>query len=181
MNKEKNDYGFQGAVGKWALKTFGVRVASNNAQRNHRFLEEALELVQAAGCTEAEARMLVDYVYSRPIGEVKQEVGGVMITLSALCFMRDIDMMQCGEDELTRICTPEVTARIQAKQATKPASGPLPGAAAPLVPEHVALLYEALDFGQFSDDFHIGTSQTVRRATRQLLEDLRPTFYGKVK
>lgn len=127
MNKTKVEPSFQGEVGKWALRTFGVKVASDNAQRNHRFLEEALELVQVAGCTAEEAHMLVDYVYSRPVGELEQEVGGVMVTLSALCFMRGVDMMRCGERELERICTPEVVARIQAKQATKPAASPLPG------------------------------------------------------
>ena len=39
----------------------------------HRFLEEALELVQACGATASEAHQLVDYVYGRPVGEPAQE------------------------------------------------------------------------------------------------------------
>lgn len=102
-----------------------MEVCRNTAERNHRFLEEALELVQSLGCTAAEARMLVDYTFGRPTGEPRQEVGGVMVTLAALCTAADLSMRGCGEDELER-CWKNI-ARIRAKQATKPPSSPLPG------------------------------------------------------
>ena len=60
---------FQDSVKKWTWECFGEKIATDKLQRNHRFLEEALELVQACDCTREEAHMLVDYVYGRPVGE----------------------------------------------------------------------------------------------------------------
>lgn len=71
--------------------------------RNHRFLEEALELVQSTNMTRHEAHLLVDYVFDRPVGHPSQEVGGVMNTLAGLCEANDIDMMDAAEEELFRV------------------------------------------------------------------------------
>lgn len=103
---------------------FGGMIAGDREERNHRFLEEALELVQACGCPAEDAHQLVDYVYGRPVGEPTQEVGGVMVTLAALCLANGIDMAASGETELARIWT-KVDA-IRAKQAAKPKGSPLP-------------------------------------------------------
>ena len=118
---------FQSRVQPWMLACFGAEIAADGAERNHRFLEESLELVQACGCTASEAHQLVDYVYGRPVGERKQEVGGVMVTLAALCLAQGLDMHAAGETELARIWT-KVEA-IRAKQAAKPKHSPLPAAA----------------------------------------------------
>jgi hypothetical protein len=118
---------FQARVQPWMMACFGEMIAGNREERNHRFLEEALELVQACGCTASEAHQLVDYVYGRDVGEKAQEVGGVMVTLAALCLAQDLDMHGAGETELARIWT-KVEA-IRAKQAAKPKYGPLPGVA----------------------------------------------------
>lgn len=115
---------FQQRVQPWMLACFGEMIAGDREERNHRFLEEALELVQACGCTTHEALQLVDYVYGRPVGDPPQEVGGVMVTLAALCLANQMDMQQCGETELARIWT-KVEA-IRAKQAAKPKYSPLP-------------------------------------------------------
>lgn len=117
---------FQARVQPWMMACFGEMIAGDREERNHRFLEEALELVQSAGCTESEAHQLVDYVYGRPIGEPHQEVGGVMVTLAALCLANALDMHEAGETELARVWT-KVEA-IRAKQAAKPKYSPLPGA-----------------------------------------------------
>ncbi len=116
---------FQSRVHPWLLACFGAEIAADKAERNHRFLEEALELVQATGCTQSEAHQLVDYVYSRSVGEPAQEVGGVMVTLAALCLANGLDMHCNGDTELARIWT-KVEA-IRAKQAARPANSPLPG------------------------------------------------------
>lgn len=118
---------FQQRVQPWLLACFGAEIAADRAERNHRFLEESLELVQSCGCTAIEAHQLVDYVYGRPVGEPAQETGGVMVTLAALCLANSLDMHQAGETELARIWT-KVEA-IRAKQAAKPKHSPLPGAA----------------------------------------------------
>lgn len=115
---------FQVRVKPWMLECFGAEIAADAEERNHRFLEEALELVQACGCTRGEAHQLVDYVFSRPVGEKHQEVGGVMVTLAALCLAQSLDMHEAGETELARIWTK--VAEIRAKQAAKPKHSPLP-------------------------------------------------------
>lgn len=116
---------FQARVEPWLLACFGEEIAADAIERNHRFLEEALELVQACGCTQSEAHQLVDDVFGRPVGEVQQEAGGVMVTLAALCRAQGISMHEAGETELARIWT-KVEA-IRAKQAAKPKHSPLPG------------------------------------------------------
>lgn len=117
---------FQGRVKPWMLECFGEAISADRQERNHRFLEEALELVQATGCTATEAHQLVDYVYGRPVGDPTQEVGGVMVTLAALSLANGMDMHAAGETELARIWTK--VEQIRAKQAAKPAMSPLPGA-----------------------------------------------------
>lgn len=117
--------GFQARAMDWAETCFGSELPFDKTERNHRFLEEALELVQSTGCTKSEALQLVDYVFGRAVGEPRQEVGGVMVTLATLCAVHDLDMMQDGESELDRIWTK--MDQIRAKQAAKPDHSPLPG------------------------------------------------------
>ena len=124
------DESFQARVQPWMIACFGPAIAAEGAERNHRFLEESLELVQACGCTASEAHQLVDYVYGRPVGERAQEVGGVMVTLAALCLAQGLEMHVAGETELARIWT-KVEA-IRAKQAAKPKHSPLPAFAPPV-------------------------------------------------
>ncbi|GEM_PF-1821802 len=115
---------FQQRVQPWLMECFGSTIAGDREERNHRFLEETLELVQACGCSASEAHQLVNYVFGRPVGEPAQEVGGVMVTLAALCLANGLDMHAAGETELARIWT-KVEA-IRAKQAAKPKHSPLP-------------------------------------------------------
>lgn len=116
---------FQQRVQPWMMACFGPAISADVIERNHRFLEESLELVQSTGCTQSEAHQLVDYVYGRPAGETQQEVGGVMVTLAALCLAHPgLDMHAAGETELARIWTK--VDKIRAKQAAKPKHSPLP-------------------------------------------------------
>ncbi|MDX4956276.1 hypothetical protein [Delftia acidovorans] len=119
---------FQQRVQPWLMACFGAEIAADRRERNHRFLEEALETVQAAGCTASEAHQLVDYVFGRPVGELGQEVGGAMTTLAALCLANGIDMHAEADKELARVWT--MVEKIRAKQAAKPKHSPLPAAAA---------------------------------------------------
>ncbi|KGC67575.1 hypothetical protein DP57_2337 [Burkholderia pseudomallei] len=132
---------FQQRVQPWMLACFGAEISANKLERNHRFFEEAGELVQACGMTREEAHALVDYTWSRPVGEPTQEVGGVMVTMAALCLANGLDMHMAGETELTRINAPETIAKIRAKQAAKPKHSPLPGPSEPRSP------YERRDIG----------------------------------
>lgn len=124
---------FQQRVQPWMMACFGAEISADVVERNHRFLEEALELVQSTGCTAREAHQLVDYVYGRPVGETHQEIGGVMVTLAALCLALGQDMHAAGETELTRIWTK--VEKIRAKQAAKPKHSPLPEHPAPAAVE----------------------------------------------
>lgn len=115
---------FQRSVDKWLTACFSAAVRGDRKERTHRFLEEALELAQANGCSREHVEMLVDYVYSRPVGQVDREVGGTMVTLASLCSTLRIDMEQAGYEELDRNWN-----RIEAirqKQASKPQGSPLP-------------------------------------------------------
>lgn len=115
---------FQNSVRRWLIKCFGAEFAEDKCERSHRFLEESLELVQACGCTSEESHRLVDYVFSRPPGEKKQEVGGVAVTLAALCSAQGIDLNDALRVELSRINN-KIEA-IGEKQRNKPKMSPLP-------------------------------------------------------
>ena len=132
---------FQSRVASWMQECFGLEISGDIVERNHRFLEEALELVQARGCTRSEAHQLVDYTFDRPAGDPAQETGGVMVTLAALCLAAGIDMRRAGERELTRIWGK--IEQIRAKQAAKPKHSPLPQADA--ADEEIARLRVALE------------------------------------
>lgn len=116
---------FSERVDQWVVECFGAQIARDLTERNHRFLEESLELVQACGCTQEEALQLVTYVYGRPAGVPQQETGGVLVTLAALCLAQGIDMEAAGDAEMVRVW--DKIPQIREKQARKPKHGPLPG------------------------------------------------------
>lgn len=118
-------HSFQGRVLPWLVTCFGTTISADVQQRTHRFLEEALELVQSTGCTREDAYALIDYVFNRPVGKVDQEVGGVMVTLAALCLATKIDMERCGEKELAYNWTR--VDNLRAKEASRVQSSALPG------------------------------------------------------
>lgn len=118
---------FQMDVNKWLIDCFGEETANSIPDRNWRFLEESLELVQSTGCTKGEAHALVDYVFEREVGEPFLELGGVMITLAALCYATHLKFPDAAQQELARITEPRKMAAIRAKQASKLAGQPLPG------------------------------------------------------
>jgi hypothetical protein len=119
---------FQNRVGLWVEECFGKEIAQDKVERNHRFLEEALELVQSLGLTAEEAHLLVHYVYNRPPGVPTQELGGVMVTLAALCYSYNgaLEMTEDGQAELDRINQPHIKEKIRIKQQNKPKHSPLP-------------------------------------------------------
>ena len=117
----------QSRVVNWLWECFGGEAARDPVERVHRFAEEALELGQACGMTMGEWQELLEYVYGRAPGEIGQEVGGVMVTLAGLCGAQGVSMEGEADREICRIESDEVMEKIRAKQASKPAVGPLPG------------------------------------------------------
>lgn len=133
---------FQERVKWWTHDCFGKAIALDKVERNHRFLEEALELVQSLACSKEDAHALVEYVYGRLAGEPYQEVGGVMVTLAALCNAANFDVALCAELELARASSN--IEKIRAKQKAKPKVGPLPG---PSAGNSCEWLYSSFDPG----------------------------------
>ena len=114
---------FQRRVTNWLRTTFEGWPWSFTSERSKRFLEEALELVQAAGLERDVAHRLVDYVYDRKVGHVGQEIGGVMVTLVALADVLGVDAGRMGLEELDRIERPEVRERVRERQTEKDRAG----------------------------------------------------------
>jgi hypothetical protein len=115
---------YQQRVDEWLAACFPPAVRNDKNERTHRFLEEALELAQANGCSREQAMALVEYVYGRAEGAPELEVGGVLVTLASVCTAIGIDMNKAGDNELQRNW-----ARIDSirhKRAIKPPGSPLP-------------------------------------------------------
>lgn len=118
---------FQLRVYFWMMRVWSARffaIANNKRERNFRFMEESLELVQSLGMTREDVNEIVEYVYNRDIGEPVQETGGVMVTLAALCTASEIDMFGAAETELARIYTPEIIEKIRRKHEFNPDGTP---------------------------------------------------------
>lgn len=115
---EKELQTLQDRVLPWLNECFTQEIIDNVTERNDRFLEEALELVQSLGYSKDQAIAMVEYVFDREKGDPPQEVGGVMITLAALCIANNLDMHKNGETELTRIW--KNVEKIRRKNAAKP-------------------------------------------------------------
>ncbi len=119
---------FQEKVQEWMLVCFGPEVSADRLERADRFVEEVLELLQSVEYPRERIGALEDYVYSRPVGENNQELGGVMLTLAAFCESHGLFMQAAGEDELLRVWGK--VEKIREKQAAKPHGSALPVATA---------------------------------------------------
>lgn len=118
----------QRAVNEWVTTCFGPEISLDKTERNYRFLEECLELVQTIGMTREDAHKLVDYVFERTSGNIEQELGGVMVTLYALANANNLLVNKAATIELNR-CWNNIKI-IRAKHADKiirtDKTGPLP-------------------------------------------------------
>lgn len=93
----------------WGVRCFGHDHMNNRAIRALRFTEEAMELAQACGVPKEKVFDLLHVVYSRPAGEVGQELGGCMVTLSVLARNLQWGLEEAFEVEVRRCLakTPE--------------------------------------------------------------------------
>lgn len=111
---------FQLDATTWAASTFEGRPSwSSRRERMMRFLEEAIELAQAVGLEQADADALVRYVYGRPVGELRQEIGGTMVSFAVLAEVLLEDIGAAATEELRRVNDPAVQVIIRDKQAYK--------------------------------------------------------------
>lgn len=88
---------------EWCGESFGWQHAQSVEQRGVRFLEEAVELAQAAGVDQAMAEELVGYVFGRPVGDLSQEFGGVGLTLLAFAEAAHVNADDAEAAELARV------------------------------------------------------------------------------
>lgn len=121
--------GFLRRLRFWLVECFGEEVANDKTIRNHRFFEEACELVQSCNMTRNEAHALVDAVFDRSKGVPFQEVGGVGTTLGALCLANGIQMATAFNTELFEVWgrIPKIRARQSEKLRPIPGDPPRGG------------------------------------------------------
>jgi len=96
---------FQDRLIDWFKFTFQEQfpeLIDNKRERNHRFIEEAIELVQACDMSKSELISLVNEVYNRPKGDIFKEIGGVCTTLTVLANNHGISINEAAEAELKR-------------------------------------------------------------------------------
>lgn len=88
-------------------------------ERAIRFVEEGLELGQALGMSRDQGHRLIDQVFDKPVGNVDQELGGTLITLSALMAVAGLDGVKAFTNEFARVNSAEIIDKIQAKHKMK--------------------------------------------------------------
>lgn len=118
---------YQEKITNWLLLCLGAEIASDKTERCFRFTEESLELVQSLGIAKDQVLQLVDYVFDRHLGEPHQEVGGVMVTLAALCHASGLNLETASEDEYNRICLESDKIRVKHFSKPKNILSPIPG------------------------------------------------------
>lgn len=87
----------------WALDIFPREQVIDRRERAIRFLEEAQELAQTQGVTEDDNARLGRRVWSRPVGEVWQEIGGAQFCLFSLAENLGMSAISCAEQDLFRV------------------------------------------------------------------------------
>lgn len=93
----------QAEVAAWCAAAFGADHAASIPQRGIRHAEEAIEAAQAAGCEREMVLKLVDYVFDRPAGELRQEIGGSGLTLLALAQAAGFSADEAERVEIARV------------------------------------------------------------------------------
>lgn len=86
----------------WGVRCFGPVHMGDKRLRAMRLLEEANELAQSVGVEKTTAHDIVRMVYARPPGEVQQEIGGVLMTASAMCSSVGLDFDETMDREVLR-------------------------------------------------------------------------------
>lgn len=161
---------FQSAVQKWMRSTFNQHIELNILERQDRFLEECLELLQSRDYPKDRVPMLLEYVYSRPKGEEAQELGGAIFTLAAYANAAYLSLEVCAVTELIRGWEKQEV--IREKQKSKPKDSPLPQSIDNIPTRevykmrlqemiHTAFLNTSDSGNTFSDGFHQGLVRAI--------------------
>lgn len=108
---------YQSTVRDWVIRTFGFAVYADKQERAERVAEEAVEVVQAAGLSRERMHQIVDWIYSKEPGDLKREIGGLLIPLSALASVHKIELEETVNTEVMIAGTNSI--RIAAKNLRK--------------------------------------------------------------
>lgn len=93
----------QNMMVRWGIDAFGLAQMENIEQRGLRMVEEAIEAAQAAGCEHKMLHKLIDYIYDRPVGNLKQELGGVQVCVAVLANAAGFSADQAELQEIERV------------------------------------------------------------------------------
>lgn len=93
----------QAKIYGWLCDAFGYEESSSIPHRGIRLLEESAEAAHAAGVDLAMAHKMLDYVWSRPKGELEQELGGVGVTVLGLAHAAGLLADACEKKEVDRV------------------------------------------------------------------------------
>lgn len=114
---------FQDTIYQWCQDVFGEPCTKDVHERGLRLLEESLETTQALGIHPEAAHRLVDYVYGRPVGQLPQEISGVLVTILALAAASGNSAEACLTQEIERITDPAFREKARNKHNTKKQAG----------------------------------------------------------
>lgn len=112
----------QAKIFAWTQQAFTVGQATSLPQRGLRLLEEAIEAFQSAGGDAAMAHKLVDYVFSRPVGELGQELGGIGVCILALAAAAGLSADEEEQREVERVLAKPIE-EFKRRNAAKSAAG----------------------------------------------------------
>jgi NTP pyrophosphatase (non-canonical NTP hydrolase) len=112
----------QARVRDWAYLVLSADEVDSREQRAIRLAEETIELAQACEVDKDTLHKLIDYVYSRPVGEPYQEFGGVSVCILAVANALCIDADLAEEAEVSR-CEAMDPERFKARNRTKNEAG----------------------------------------------------------
>lgn len=97
---DSND--IQERIANWAYETFDYNCVHDLDERIMRFFEEAVELAQSCNLPKEIAHQMIDHIYSLEVGELHQEIGGVVVSLAVLCHAHNESMLGNAETEYNR-------------------------------------------------------------------------------
>lgn len=163
---------------EWLKACFGPDALVGKQERVHRFFEEAIELAQAAGCTKHEALQLIDYVFSRPVGTVREEAGDVQTTLAVLCAAFGAEL-----DDSFDFCMDKAWSKIDAireKRKSKPSVGPLPVPDRPESPTPMVIFSPALRGILFAECGEVEESENGAWVAAIDVKSESPDYHGQV-
>jgi NTP pyrophosphatase (non-canonical NTP hydrolase) len=87
----------------WGYRCFGMDHIIDKRVRSLRCAEEAVELAQACEVDKETMLKLVEVVYSRPVGDPKQEIGGVLVTAAIMANVFEATAHDLMLKELRRV------------------------------------------------------------------------------